>query len=48
MVGVYDEVKASCPKCRKITMHESGWESEEPNVLDLWCKECGAHRRIYT
>lgn len=45
MVGVYDHKTKFCTECNKNTEHETGWESEEPNVMDYTCKICGKHTR---
>ncbi len=44
MVGVYDEALMTCSGCRKKTIHETGWEGEDPNVLWTKCKVCGLER----
>jgi len=45
MVGVYDRAELFCRKCGKKTPHETGWESEEPNVLDTECMVCHTKTR---
>lgn len=41
MVGVYDKAELFCNKCNKRTIHETGWESEDPEALWTKCTECG-------
>lgn len=48
MSGVYDKTTKYCEVCKTDTEHETGWESEEPNVLDYWCKVCKKHTRVKT
>lgn len=45
MVGVYDHTTKFCTQYNTDTEHETGWESEEPNVMDFWGKVCGKHTR---
>jgi len=44
MSGVYTEGKHHCPKCKKETLHDEGWESEFPDKMERTCKECGNYR----
>lgn len=44
MVGVYDKAEMNCQECKKKTMHETGWEGEDPNALWTKCTICGAER----
>ncbi len=40
MCGVYDKAKHICHICGERTMHLTGWESEEPDRLDIQCIPC--------
>jgi hypothetical protein len=40
MSGVYDQCVMWCPCCKKNTMHNTGWESSEPEMLEVQCTEC--------
>lgn len=40
MSGVYDESYLICHVCGKSTKHLTGWESEEPDRLDIQCIPC--------
>lgn len=46
MSGVYDHDQIFCPLCNKVTEHLTGWESEEPNVIDIQCVECYGPRMV--
>ena len=39
-MGVYDKADLFCHVCGKKTLHETGWESESPTVLETECLEC--------
>jgi ribosomal protein L44E len=43
MSGVYDKAEMYCPRCKRRTMHEIGWESEEPDSLEETCLSCNRH-----
>lgn len=43
-MGVYEVGEHYCAKCKKKTQHDIGWESEEPERLDLKCHECKYER----
>jgi len=45
MVGVYDYAELWCDTCKAKTKHETGWESEEPEVLDTECLTCHTKKR---
>ena len=44
MSGAYTQGTHYCPKCKKETLHDEGWESECPDKLETTCKECGHYR----
>jgi len=44
MVGVYDYAKLYCRTCKTQTKHETGWESEDPDVLWTKCTICGLNK----
>ncbi len=46
-MGVYDICDAYCPTCKKTTKHDSGWESEVPNSVEMTCKECNVFRYVH-
>lgn len=46
MSGVYDYDQIFCPICQKVTKHITGWESEEPNVIDIQCTTCYGERAV--
>lgn len=39
-MGVYDKAELSCTFCKRTTLHNTGWESEEPDVLETECTIC--------
>lgn len=46
MSGVYDFDQIYCPICQTETKHITGWESEEPNVIDVQCTVCYGERAV--
>lgn len=46
MSGVYDKQLMDCPECKRRTEHLTGWESEEPNTIDVQCVPCHGERWV--